>query len=120
MSPGKLFSFPARGRETLKAITVQHSPLLRAKPGSFRVREASGLQASGKVRSPHPTGYTLREGLAASIRVVPTPGQPDFPGLLGGLFPQAILLSLMPGEPNPHQCSPVSGSERNYSCANSH
>lgn len=66
--PLATYSVLPEGRQTLKAITVQHSPLPKARPRPSSVREASGswLKVS-KVRSPYPTGHALREGLAASI-----------------------------------------------------
>lgn len=75
---------PPEGRQTLKAIIVQHSSSLpRVKPGSSSVREASGSWC--KVRSPYPPGYGFGEGLLASILELFQPSvQPDLPGLLLG------------------------------------
>lgn len=99
------------GRQTLKAITVQHSPsLLRARPGWSSVREASGSWC--KVRSPNPPGYGLREGLVASILDCSNP-QVSQTSLAcwvdsSGASPKTMLFSLMPVGPNPQQPSPVS------------
>lgn len=100
------YSVLPEGRQTLKAITVQHSPLPEARFRPSSVREASGSWFKvSKVRSPYPTGHALREGLAASLlelfnpRSARSPWPVEWPLLQIPLRPSCWILCQ--GSPTP-------------------